>query len=463
MKITFLNREEGNSRLLLVFAGWSTNAALYEPFRLPRWDTAVASGFTQEDAWPEVAEEYDTVYLFAWSLGVQAAARAFARRPGRLAAAFAINGTETPVSDDYGIPENVFLGTMQGLDRRNLMKFRRRMAGNREAADHLLALHPEEEDDIERLRAELREVAEAPSCGKDSARLPWKKVFVCEQDAIFPVNNQIAAWRTHTMHPEIVRISEPHLPDFKRIIACTIPDSARIGRRFRQALPTYDRHATAQMRICTRLTELIRSENIPEGGNILEIGTGSGAFTKQYSAVLHPLINTYVDLYECGPFGVAPVENIVVGDAEEWVRRAPAATFDAILSASTIQWFLNPSASFGEFARILKDKGTLVCSTFLPGNLGELDKLRTSPVVYRDADEIRCALESHFSRVHLSEGEIRLTFPDVRALLIHIKHTGVGGSIHGGRSLREIDSVLNPDNASEVSLTYRPLYIVAQK
>ena len=44
--------------------------------------------------------------------------------------AIAINGTESPVDNSTGIPENIFKGTLETLDERNLRKFRMRMSGS---------------------------------------------------------------------------------------------------------------------------------------------------------------------------------------------------------------------------------------------------------------------------------------------------------------------------------------------
>ena len=172
--------------------------------------------------------------------------------------------------------------------------------------------------------------------------------------------------------------------------------------------------------------------------------------------MLKPAEATFIDLYPLQPFGIARQERYVVGDAEEWIEQDPDKGYDLIASASTIQWFADPERFFANAAAKLRPGGRLVCSTYLPGNLAELDPLRPAPLIYRTRDELSEMLGRHFSHVELSEERISIDFESPRQALMHLKLTGVGGGT--SRSMtRHLLTALPP----HPRFTYRSLYILA--
>ena len=57
-------------------------------------------------------------------------------------------------------------------------------------------------------------------------------------------------------------------------------EQERIRRRFSQAVNTYDDHAEAQKRICAHLVQLLAAYTSSHFRRVLEIGCGSGGFTR---------------------------------------------------------------------------------------------------------------------------------------------------------------------------------------
>lgn len=468
MRIEFL-KKDGNDRLMLIFAGWSTLPEMYRSLAREGWDLAVVSGIDSLDFDFYQIKDYPTIYLYAWSLGVDAANRIFAYRQNLLTRAIAINGTCKPVDDKEGIPAAIFTGTAEGLDERNLRKFRRRMVGSSDALE-ILEASLQQPDEIEQLRSELFAVREREDIAKG---ITWDRAFISNSDAIFPSVNQLAFWKNGRekgwLKGDIIEVEGPHLPDLQYIVNLTIPNPKKIGETFFRALPTYDSAAEAQRRICEHLTGSLRLVLAERQGkfsapkNILEIGVGTGSFTKSYSSLINPATATFVDLYECERLGLFRGENYVEADAESWISEVPAKRFDLILSASTIQWFVNPELFFRNAARTLNDDGLLICSTFGTGNLHELDSLRPTPIYYRSKEEIEKMLENYFDVVFVETEEITLKFPDVRSLLLHLKKTGVRGSASAGKNLSEISNLLTKDKNGCYTLTYCPIYIIASK
>ena len=125
MKIEYISHNPGCRSLILVYAGWSTSPSLYQDIEITGWDVAVVYDYSDLSVDLSFLEGYNTVWLFAWSLGVRMAAASLP--PEKITAAFAINGTLSPVSDTEGIPPKIYNATADNLDERNLKKFQRRM------------------------------------------------------------------------------------------------------------------------------------------------------------------------------------------------------------------------------------------------------------------------------------------------------------------------------------------------
>ncbi len=472
MKYTFLHKEN-TGRLIIIFAGWSTGPHFYRHINIPGWDVMIVYGYTDFLFPYSIFDEYPTVALFAWSLGVFIASKTIPF--DRLSLAVAVNGTETPVNDNSGIPVDIFRGTEATLDERNLKKFQMRMCGKEnferlsesgafpaisEASisdqESISSEISGENVSIAQLKAELRFVADEALKSTDNPTSYWHRTYISKHDRIFPMTSQKGAWEKHDSHPEIIVLNEPHYVDLMPIIRAALPAKEKVGLHFHKALPTYDDQAKAQRTIAERLTDF-------PGGTpilplkVLEIGPGSGIFTRLFSQRFHPEEMDFIDLYPLPRFGIASVENYFTGDAEEWVYSMPSRSYDAIISASAIQWFANPELFFKNAARLLRPGGFLLCSTFIPGNLAEMIDVNPFGLIYRRIEELEKMIGKFFMFAKLEEEEMIIRFDSARETLRHLKETGVGGGLATGRSPRELLAV------TPLSLTYRPLYIYAVK
>lgn len=452
MKITTV-RNTGANRLLLLFTGWSTDERILAGNLPEGWDVAVAYDYSSLEPAGHLFDKYSAIYLFAWSLGVAAAAATL--EGVKIDAAFAINGTEHPANDELGIPEAIFTATRERLDERNLRKFRRRMFDSALDFEQAAALLPES-DDIELLKKQLSTMQSS----SPKADIPWRRAYVALDDRIIPADNQMKAWQEHPARPEIVSTHTPHFINAAAIISACTPDIPAISRRFEKALSTYDSHAEAQRIIADRLLELTLRESVPCPA-VLEIGAGSGMFTRLYGPKLRPRSATFVDLYPTPRYNIAPLETYITKDAEQAASDGTLLSgFELILSASAIQWFAAPAAFFRNASRLLTDNGALICSSFAPGNLHELNTARPAPLLYHSAGELREMCSRSFGEVSVSEEEIILKFDSPREALLHLKHTGVAGGTHSRSAISLLRALKRPDGTA--TLTYRPIYILAR-
>lgn len=460
MKTRVIFSQPGNRRLILIFAGWSTTPAFYRDLHSEGWDIAVVWDYTDLDFDPSVIEDYSSVFIIAWSMGVAAAAHAAATTlpSGRIAAAFAVNGTLYPSSDRFGIPENIYESTRATLNARNLLKFTKRMGYVPPAPETMPPVAPEDFyiPDFDSLAIELENMRSEALKGS----LPWKRVYISTNDRIFPAESMHAYWEAAPSRPQIIDLDAPHYVHLQSIINENTPNLTKIGSRFERAVGTYEANASAQKMIIDNLIAMLPSEADKSVRSMLEIGTGSGMLARCLAERLPNLeAATYLDLYPLQRLDLVTTESYIRDDAENWIIDAPDSAFDLIASANTMQWFADPENFFRNAARALRPDGYFLCSTFLKGNLEELDSKRPSPLLYHDEDELREMLNRHFSHVTLKSEPIKLTFPSRRDMLLHLKLTGVAGGVPSGLPYRDIPNTIT--NTSGCTLTYRPLYILA--
>ena len=458
MKFSLTHHKDDNKRLILIFAGWSTGVDLYSDIIKEDWDTAVVSDFSSLDFPYDELKKYSTIYLYAWSLGVWAASRVITADEN-ISMAFAINGTEFPVNDELGIPSSIFKGTADNLDDRNLSKFRKRMLNSNDPV--LMEKLGKGSEPVAALKDELLSIMKASEKPHES-NIRWRRAYIGKHDRIFPPANQARAWNSsNTDSEEIYELDDPHYIAISRIVNATIPDTAKVGKRFQTSARTYDSEAKAQSIIIRRLTDIIKGLDITENGNVLEIGQGTGLFTHSYAPVVKPSSIDYVDLYPTRHFNLAPAERYYVRDAELWIDETES-SYDMILSASTIQWFRNLDRFFMNSAKVLKQDGVLACSTFLPGTLSKFDQFRPSPMLYIPAEEICRMAEKYFNSVYTEEDSIEIVFDSPKEAMRHLRETGVGGAFGRFGTIRDMfKSITDPDG--RVTLLFRALYIVAKK
>lgn len=436
-----------NRRLILIFAGWGTDASFYRHIAVEGYDVMVAWGYDDLSFPADIFGRYHTVCLFAWSLGVEAAARVIPF--DRLAMAVAVNGTETPLSDTRGIPKEIFCGTAANLSDRTLLKFRKRMAGT--AFNDFESLFPATPPAD--LALELEAIASRQALPASPGQ--WDRAYVSSGDRIFPPDNMQAFWETHPSRAEIVHLDTPHCVDLAPIVRACVPETDKVGRRFSKASATYSANAPAQAAAARLLASMIA---VGHARSVVEIGPADGLFSRLWVPKLTPREIDYVDLYPIAAPGLAPAERVIVADAEDLMESEACltpASRDAVVSASAIQWFANPRRFFRNAARALRPGALLAVSTFLPGNLRELAAVNPHTLLYRSPEALTRMLEPFFTDIRFMTDSVALSFPSPRHTLSHLSRTGAGGSFStpGGSGMKRLP----------LTLTYEILCITARR
>ncbi|TMV94043.1 DUF452 family protein [Thioclava sp. BHET1] len=167
-------RQRGHAHLVLFYSGWATETA--EIARLAGdSDLLILSDYRDETFDPVWLQRHDRVTLVAYSMGVAVAARHLGNlRPDH---AIAICGSTDP---RLTIGEDIYDGTIVGLDLRSLARFARRAGLPKPQAPDLAALGDE-------LRALKTRPAASPCV--------FDRIIAARKDRIFPADAMTAAWQ----------------------------------------------------------------------------------------------------------------------------------------------------------------------------------------------------------------------------------------------------------------------------
>lgn len=205
MEQRFILRE-GNSSLLLFFAGWGSDECLFTRPAAEGYDYLLCFDYRNPDFDYSQLEGYQSIRLLGWSMGVWAASQTFSGKDLPWEMKLAVNGTLTPIHDTTGIPEAIFNGTLDTFSPATLAKFRRRMCGGTEEVKHFLDRQPRRS--VEELHEELKALRQ------EVLRLPvpafqWDKAIIGTEDRIFPSQNQLEAWQG----TPVLSMNIPHYAD----------------------------------------------------------------------------------------------------------------------------------------------------------------------------------------------------------------------------------------------------------
>lgn len=191
MKI-FKQINSNNPTLLLVFAGWSASPELFRHLEAEKEADVWICYDYRDLAFHEDLTSYTSIRIIAWSLGVWVASSVFKKETDKPTEAIAINGTPCPVDDTNGIPEAIFLGTLENVTPDGMHRFNRRMCGSREILQQYekTPSRPSEE-----LREELQFLYQSIKASEDvTDSIHWTMAVISSGDRIFPAGNLRNFW-----------------------------------------------------------------------------------------------------------------------------------------------------------------------------------------------------------------------------------------------------------------------------
>ncbi|MGC9062882.1 DUF452 family protein [Calditerrivibrio sp.] len=207
MKIERVKRKKEN--LIIFFSGFMMNKELFDFLKMNNYDLFFIDDyrdFTIDESFSEDIESYFKVYLISFSLGVIAAADLLKGYKRYFNEAIAINGTLKPIDDFFGIPVNIFNGTLENLSDENLDRFYKRVfEKNYDLVNKYLSY------DIEKAKAELISIKNLVDSGILVENI-YTKAIISEDDRIFPPSNQISFWQREVKQ---IFVSGGHFPFYQ--------------------------------------------------------------------------------------------------------------------------------------------------------------------------------------------------------------------------------------------------------
>lgn len=446
---TLFVKQSSSKRLIAVFLGWAMDGRSFMSLNRPGYDIVLVWDYTSAQLDVSQWLGYEEICVIAWSMGVYFSALIPDEIEAKVTRRIAVNGTLTPMHDELGIPKAVFMGTLQGLNPRNLEKFYFRVCGSRELYQHFQDVAPQR--DIEELRKELAGMVKLPAVS-----VRFDVAVVGMKDAIFPPRNQIRAWKETPTELK----DWGHYPDFQSIIDTYIIDKDRVAHHFGKSVDSYENGAVVQQDIVQKLCRQVCGFRCD---HVLEVGSGTGLLSRKIKAELHPREFEMWDICDIKPF---PEADFKCADAETAITEVGSERFDLIISASAIQWFNSPAQFIKNSSRALKAGGHLAIGTFLRGNLKEITDLIPNSLPLMTMEQWMGAVPSEMSLEHCESWETTLLFDTPMAALKHLKETGVnslgrqGGAVASARGIIER---YKPDENGKWNLTYCPVILILKK
>ncbi|UYI79970.1 MAG: methyltransferase domain-containing protein [Fusobacterium varium] len=219
---------------------------------------------------------------------------------------------------------------------------------------------------------------------------------------------------------------------------------------FDKNFTTYDNNAIVQKKVAANLSEYIKND-ISLSGNmnkIIELGCGTGIFTKEFLSNFTPKHLTLNDFFDVREY----LKNLnynefIQGDIE--IITLPKA--DIIISSSAFQWV----SSFEKLINnISASTNNLAFSIYTKGNLKEIYEHFNISLNYLENEEIHQILRKKFKNITSKKETIILKFNTPLEALRHLKNTGVTGF--------QKTSISKIRSFSSYTLTYEISYFICK-
>lgn len=412
-------------------------------------------------------KNYSEIVVVAWSFGVRIAAEflSLTNKSLPVTLSIAVNGTTEHISNDCGIPQHIFNGTLSNLSPQTVRKFNRRMFASA-ASFQAFAETGGGSRPFESLAAELNTFSRLAPVKADPNM--WDLSIISGADAIIPPSNQQRAWSATNVK---IWADAPHFPDLQGILDKEIIDKQLVARRFAAATHSYGSQAQVQEAVAEKLWQLafphvtaLLSATQNRKLELLEVGTGCGTLTRHFAPVLK---GHHIELCDIAPTHhdkLPEWAHFKCCDAETDMRQRHDASLDIVVSASTIQWFNSPQSFLRETLRVLRPGGVAAIALFGPDTFREISAVTGTSLNYPTLSALTSTINAGAEILHAEEMLTTQYFSSIRQLMRHIKLTGVNALAPQSPSaaLKLIRNYrLTPEGTAP--LTYHPVYLIFRK
>lgn len=232
-----------------------------------------------------------------------------------------------------------------------------------------------------------------------------------------------------------------------------------IGVQFQQRQHHYHQHANHQKHCAEQLAQHLAPYLPTHLESALEIGCGTGFLTdalRQHSPchIQHYTLN---DLYQSHYQVPNAHYRWLIGDITTLTLPAP---LDLILSASALQWIHPLEPLLTNCHHALKAGGLIAISLYLGDHFQELRPANIS-LPYRSVADTTALLSHYFRPLWQQEQRDTYHFTTPRALLQHIRNSGVAQLTTPFSALRQLPHTLEQQRTPHgIPLTYHALQFI---
>ena len=206
MKTHWLH-QNNKETLIIFFAGWGQDEHVFKHLNSLDYDVLIIYDYTVLNKL-KIEDRYNSTIIISWSLGVWISEHTNSEIIKNSQLSIAINGTTNPIDNQYGIPPQIYQGTVDGFTERNRDKFIMRMCGNKEALRSYNKPYRSLESQLEELIAIQEAYLTTPRMNSSN----YQHILISEDDRIFPAKNQKDGWNSLSSNHKIILETSPHYP-----------------------------------------------------------------------------------------------------------------------------------------------------------------------------------------------------------------------------------------------------------
>lgn len=208
MKTQWL-KQNNRENVILFFSGWGMDEMPFNHINAINYDVLIFHSYecfniTQQQI-SEISQ-YKNISVIGWSMGVWAAENILSKIPCKVNTGVAINGTLTPIDENYGVSPYWFAKTIENLSEESMRKFYLRMCRKKDVLKYFLQVKPKRE--LRSLKDELSLLyctAKNISCVKNTI---FSQAIISESDYVVPTKSQKLSWDKEGI--DISYTDEPH-------------------------------------------------------------------------------------------------------------------------------------------------------------------------------------------------------------------------------------------------------------
>ncbi len=202
MRYKWLNKSN-NKTLIVFFSGWGTDERAVSHLDCENNDVIAFYDYTTFEAIHFDFSAYEKKYLIAWSMGVYVC-NYFYDIFKNFDKYIAINGTQKPIDNEFGIPSKIYDLTVNNFNELSCRKFMNKISSNIDLSGCCSR-------SIEQLKEELISIRDL----KPSEYFNFDFAIVSENDKIIPFKNQINYWNTKKVPFSVVNSSHYIFDSYK--------------------------------------------------------------------------------------------------------------------------------------------------------------------------------------------------------------------------------------------------------